>query len=93
MKLHEEFDLNVGEMKTIVRDYMVIPPHLIEELLTNLKQKGYIVLKSTIDFMGVPKRITLIKKFKGPFVTMFSAKMKQDFIDETKNLRIEGLFV
>ncbi len=93
MRLYEEFDLNLSEMKRIGRDFMVIPPHLIEELVNHLKEKGYTVLKSTMDFMGVPKSITIVKNFKGPFATMFSAKMKEDFINETRSLGMEELFV
>ena len=92
MRLHHQFDLDIENVKRLGRDLFTLPPYILEELVTTLTKKGYTVLKSSADFMGIPKSITVVKEFTGPFVTMFSAKMKKDFNFITKKLGIERLF-
>mgnify|MGYP001558465440 FL=1 len=92
MRLHHQFDLDTENVKRLGRDLFALPPYIVEELLITLRKKGYTVLKSSADFMGIPKSITVVKEFTGPFVTMFSAKMKKDFNFITKKLGIERLF-
>lgn len=96
MKLHQQFDLNLDVLK--VKNFNDIPralnevPLLVERLVKNLLEKGYDVIKEGAGFMGIPKSITVIKNFTGPFVTQFSAKAKEDFDDASKDLGIERLF-
>ena len=92
MRLHHQFDLDTENVKRLGRDLFTLPPYILDELVTTLKKRGYTVLKSSVDFMGIPKSITVVKEFTGPFVTMFSAKMKEDFDSITKKLGIERLF-
>lgn len=96
MKLHQQFDLNLDVLK--VKNFNDIPramnevPLLVENLVKNLLDKGYDVAKESANFMGIPKSITVIKNFTGPFVTQFSAKAKEDFDDASRALGIERLF-
>ncbi len=92
MKIHQQFDLNVEITKSAGRDLLTIPPYLVEELVTNLTKKGYMVLMSSANFMGIPQSITVIKDFTGPFVSKFSAKISDDFNAVSKRLGIDNLF-
>ena len=92
MRLHHQFDLDTENVKRLGRDLFALPPYLIEDLVNSLTKKGYKVLKSSADFMGIPKSITVVREFTGPFVSMFSAKIKEDFDSATRRLGIERLF-
>ena len=92
MKIHQQFDLNAKTIKSTGRELLTIPPYLVEELVTNLTKKGYMVLMSSANFMGLPQSITVIKDFTGPFVSKFSAKINGDFNAVSKRLGIENLF-
>ncbi len=96
MKLHQQFDLNLEVLK--INNVNEIPkainevPVLVEKLIKELLKKGYIVIESTAYYMGVPKNITIIKDFTGPFTTLFSSKIKSDFTDVSRKLGIGKLF-
>ena len=96
MKLHQQFDLNVRALKP--RNLDDIPRTankislLIEKLTKDLLQKGYIIVQEGMSSLGIPKRITVIKEFSGPFVTHFSIKTKEDFKAVSRSLGIEKLF-
>lgn len=96
MKLHQQFDLNwktlkignIGDIPSAMNEL----PFLVEKLIKDLLQEGYIVIESSARFMGVPKSITVIKDFSGPFVARFSAKIQHDFNALSRTLGIEKLF-
>lgn len=96
MKLHQQFDLNIREIKP--ENFNDIPramneiPNLVERLIKDLLRKGYMVIQEGVDYLGVPRRITVIKEFNGPFVTHFSIKAKEDFKAVSRALGIEKLF-
>ena len=96
MKLHQQFDLNFRVLK--IEGFNDIPravnevPVLVEKLIKNLIKKGYIVIESSAHHMGVPQSITVIKDFTGPFASLFSSKMKNDFKNVSRTLSIEKLF-
>jgi hypothetical protein len=96
MKLHQQFDLNIDAIR--VKNFNDIPkavneiPVLVEKLIKDLIEKGYIVIESSAKFRGVPQSITIIKDFAGPFVSHFSAKTKEDFNAVSRDLGIERLF-
>ena len=96
MKIHQQFDLNskaisLEKINDIPKAVNEIPA-LVEKLIKNLLQKGYIVIKEGASSFGVPNRITVIKEFNGPFVTHFSIKTKEDFTSVSRALGIEKLF-
>ena len=91
MRLHHQFELNIenrGEGSQI----FAIQPSVVEELVTSLTRKGYTVLKSSAHYMGIPQSITVIKEFTGPFTTLFSSKLKEDFDAISAKLGIDKLF-
>ena len=91
MRLHHQFELNIenrGEGSQI----FAIQPSVVEELVTSLTRKGYTVLKSSAHYMGIPQSITVIKEFTGPFTTLFSSKVKEDFDEISAKLGIDKLF-
>ena len=96
MKLHQQFDLNVRVVKP--ENFSDIPraineiPALVEKLMQDLLKKGYMVIQEGVGSFGIPRRITVIKEFSGPFVTHFSIKAKEDFKDVSRSLGIEKLF-
>ena len=96
MKLHQQFDLNLNALK--IDDFNDIPkkineiPVLVEKLIKDLLEEGYIVIESSARHMGIPKSITVVKDFTGPFVTKFSAKVQNDFNALSKTIGIEKLF-
>ncbi|MBI2649838.1 hypothetical protein HYX04_00830 [Candidatus Woesearchaeota archaeon] len=96
MKLHQQFDLNLNALK--IGNFKDIPkainemPVLVEKLIKELLEEGYIVIESSARYMGVPQSITIIKDFTGPFVTRFSAKIQHDFDALSKRLGVEKLF-
>ena len=96
MKVHQQFDLNLDALK--VKKFNDIPravneaPFLVEKLIKNLLEEGYIVIESSARYMGIPQSITVVKDFTGPFVTIFSTKIKEDFNDVSKALGIDKLF-
>lgn len=92
MRLQQQFDLNRGSITALGREFLTIPPYIIEELVVGLTKKGYTVLKSSINFMGIPRSITVVKEFTGPFVTSFSLKIREDFRNVSQRLGIERLF-
>ena len=57
-----------------------------------LLEKVYFVIQEGVNSVGVPRRITLIKEFSGPFVTHFSMKAREDFKAISRALGIEKLF-
>lgn len=92
MKIHQQFDLNLGVINELGKDSLVVPPHLIEELITKLTKRGYTILKSSTSYMGLPQSITLVKDFTEPFVAKFSAKTIEDFNAISRALGIDKLF-
>ncbi len=96
MKIHQQFDLNPEAIK--VRKFNDIPRAvngasiLVEKLVKRLLEEGYIVIESSARYMGVPQSITVVKDFTGPFVTVFSTKIKEDFNSVSKALGIERMF-
>lgn len=96
MKLHQQFDLNLEVLK--ISNVNEIPkainevPVLVEKLTKELLERGYIVIESTASYMGIPKSITIIKDFTGPFTTLFSSKIKNDFSNVSRKLGIGKLF-
>ena len=96
MKLHQQFDLNlkalkIGNINDIPKAVNEIPV-LVENLIKNLLEEGYIVIESSARYMGIPKSITIVKDFTGPFVTKFSAKIQNDFNELSKAIGIDRLF-
>ena len=96
MKLHQQFDLNrkvfqMDNFNDIPKAVNEIPV-LVEKLIKNLLEEGYIVIESSARYMGIPQSITVVKDFTGPFVIKFSAKIQNDFNDVSKVLGIEKLF-
>lgn len=95
MKLHQQFDLNEGVLRV---DRMPIQksagrtPVLVERLVRMLAKRGYTVIESSIRFMGVPQSITVTKDFTGPFASLFSAKITNDFRSISNALGIGKLF-
>ena len=94
--MHQQFDLNLDALKIdSVKD---IPkkineiPVLVEKLIKDLLEEGYLVIESSARFMGIPQNITVIKDFSGPFVAKFSAKVQEDFNAVSRALGIERLF-
>ena len=92
MKLYHQFDLKNEILKPLGRDLFEVPPYVVEELVKNLSRKGYTILKSSANYMGIPKSITVVKEFTGPFVGQFTAKIKDDFRSISKKLGISELF-
>ena len=96
MKLHQQFDLNIREIKpgnlNGIPRAMNEMPGLVENLIKDLLKRGYMVIQEGVGFLGVPRRITVIKEFTGPFVTHFSIKAKEDFKAVSRALGIEKLF-
>ena len=96
MKLHQQFDLNLNALK--IDNLKDIPkaineiPVLVEKLIKDLLEDGYIVIESSARYMEIPKTITIVKDLTGPFVTRFSAKIQNDFNAVSKALGIERLF-
>ena len=96
MKLHQQFDVNIDSLN--VKNFNNISrvinkiPDLVENLIEELLEKGYFVIRDGSNQIGIPKSITLVKDFSGPFVTNFSLKMKEDFNSVSKALGIEKLF-
>ena len=96
MKLHQQFDLNlkalkIGNINDIPKAVNEIPV-LVENLIKNLLEEGYIVIESSARYMGIPKSITIVKDFTGQFVTKFSAKIQNDFNELSKAIGIDRLF-
>lgn len=96
MKIHQQFDLNLRALKPeSIKD---IPrainelPVLVEKLTRSLLEQGYVVIESSAKYMGVPKTITVIKDFTGPFTTIFSSKINDDFKAFSRKLGMEKLF-
>lgn len=92
MRLHHQFDLNANNINSMGRDLLTIPPFIIEELISNLSKNGYTVLKSSAYYMGIPKSITVVKEFTGPFVSQFASKIRNDFERVSEKLGIRELF-
>jgi len=96
MKLHQQFDLNLKALKP--ENLNDIPrainelPVLVENLIKDLLKEGYIVIESSARYMGVPKSITIVKDFTGPFVIRFSSKIREDFNSVSKKLGVDKLF-
>ncbi|MBI2541905.1 hypothetical protein HYV80_04300 [Candidatus Woesearchaeota archaeon] len=96
MKLHQQFDLNLRALKP--ENFNNIPrainmmPGLVEGLVKRLLGQGYVVIESSARYMGIPKSITVIKDFSGPFATMFSAKINEEFSSFSKRIGVERLF-
>jgi|SRR3989344_8700923 len=96
MKLHQQFDLNlnalgIDKVRDIPRAINDVPI-LVEKLIKDLIERGYIVIESSARYMEVPQSITVIKDFTGPFVMKFSAKARDDFKAVSRALGIEKLF-
>ncbi len=67
-------------------------PVLVDKLIKDLLERGYIVIESSARHMGIPQSIIVIKDFTGPFVTKFSTKIQNDFNAVSKKLGVEKLF-
>ena len=93
MRIHQQFDLDIDNIKPLGREFFAIPPYIMENLITRLSKKGYTVLISSAYYMGIPQSITVIKKITGTTETKFSSKIKEDFDAVSKGLKIEKLFV
>lgn len=93
MKLHQQFELNMGKINQLGKGLLNRPSYAVEDLVTSLSKKGYTVLKSSAYFMGIPQSITIVKDFTGPFVSHFTSKIKDDVDTASKNLGIRELFV
>ena len=97
MILHKQFDLNLELLK--VDSFNDIPrainevPILVENVVKGLLERGYTVIESSADYMGIPKSITVIKEFTGPFVSIFATKINEDFESVSEALGIKKLFV
>ena len=93
MKVHQQFDLDLRKF-----DLGKLPqkaaevPELIEQLVKSLVEEGYIVIMSSVKYMGIPKTITVVKDFTGPMVTYVSTKINDDFNSLAENLGIRKLF-
>ena len=93
MKLHQQFDLNVKKFSIgKLPEKATRVPELIEQLVKNLVEEGYIVIMSSAKFMGIPKTITVVKDFTGPMVTYVSTKINDDFNSMSEHLGIRKLF-
>ena len=92
MRLHQQFDLNTRNIALLGRDLFAMPPYVIEELISNLSKKGYIVLKSSAYQIGIPQSITIVKEFSGPFVSQFADKIRNDFDSVSRKLGIREMF-
>ena len=96
MRIHQQFDLKLDALK--IENFKDIPrainevPLLVEKLIKDLLEKGYEVAQSSAYHMGIPQSITVVKDFTGPFATMFSAKITNDFDAVSKGLGIDRLF-
>jgi hypothetical protein len=96
MKIHQQFDLNLKALKP--ESFNDLPraingvPLLVEKLTKNLLEQGYIVIESSARYMGIPKTITVIKDFTGPFAIVFSSKINDDFNTLSRKLGMERLF-
>jgi len=96
MKLHQQFDLNLNALK--IDNFKYVPkkineiPVLVERLIKDLLEDGYIVIESSARHMGIPQSITVVKDFTGPFVTKFSAKVQNDFNALSNKIGVEKLF-
>lgn len=96
MKIHQQFDLNLRALKP--ESFNDLPriinemPALVERLVKTLLEHGYVVIESSAKYMGVPKTITVIKDFTGPFATMFSSKINDDFKTHSRKLGMERFF-
>ena len=93
MKLHQQFDVNLKVINYVGREFLLIPPQVVEQLIRSLTQKGYIVLKSSAQHIGIPQSITLIKDITSPrFAVKLSTQAKDDFNAISKALGIGELF-
>lgn len=96
MRLHQQFDLNPNEINS--GRFSHIPKKinkahvLVEKLVRDLLEEGYIIIESSSRYMGVPQSITVVKEFTGPFAARFSAKAQHDFNAISRSLGIEKLF-
>lgn len=96
MKIHQQFDLNLKALQP--ESFNDIPramnemPVLVEKLIKNLLEQGYIVIESSAKYMGIPKTITVIKDSTGPFAIMFSRKINDEFRSFSRKLGMEKLF-
>lgn len=96
MKIHQQFDLNLrafkpesfNDLSRVINEM----PVLVEKLVKNLLEQGYVVIESSAKYMGIPKTITVIKDFTGPFATIFSSKINDDFKTLSRKLGMEKLF-
>ena len=95
MKVHQQFDLNLNKISPSlgkVQEKALKVPELIEQLVKNLVEEGYIVIMSSAKYMGIPKTITVVKDFTGPMVTYVSTKITDDFNSLAEGLGIRKLF-
>lgn len=96
MKIHQQFDLNLrvlrperlNDIPRVINEL----PILVEKLTRSLLEQGYIVIESSSKYMGIPKTITVIKDFTGPFTTIFSSKINDDFKSFSRKLGMEKFF-
>jgi len=96
MRLHQQFDLNQNELNpgrfSPIQKKISEAHVLVEKLVNDLLEEGYIIIESSARYMGVPQSITVVKEFTGPFASRFSAKVQHDFNAITKSLGIEKMF-
>ena len=96
MKLQQQFALNLRALKPeklnrLPRAVNEVPV-LVEKMIKNLLEQGFVVIESSARYMGIPKTITVIRDFTGPFATMFSSKINEEFSNLSKRLGLERLF-
>lgn len=96
MKLHQQFDLNLMALKP--ENFNGLPrsintaSELVERLVKSLLEQGYVVIESSAKHMGIPNSITVVKDFTGPFATLFSSRINEEFSKLSKSIGIERLF-
>ncbi|MBI3027171.1 hypothetical protein HYY70_03585 [Candidatus Woesearchaeota archaeon] len=91
MRIHQQFDLKIDKFNEI---HKVISeaPSLVEKLTKELIGQGYQVIMEGANQIGLPRSIIVIKEFTGPFATLFSTKIRNDFNAVSKALGIERVF-
>ncbi|MBS3105122.1 hypothetical protein J4234_02600 [Candidatus Woesearchaeota archaeon] len=98
MKLYRQFDLNLNALNVGAFRDINMPkaineiPALVEKLIKDLLKDGYIVIESSAHHMGIPRSITVVRDFTGPFATKFSAKIQHDFNTLSNRIGVERLF-
>ena len=91
MRVYQQFDLDMGLVRKLVKEGL-IAPQKIEDLLISLSRKGYTVLKSTANFMGIPRSLTIVKDATASVGSTIATKVRDDFLKIASQLGVERLF-